>query len=289
MGLSCGWPKPECHHISRDLPNPMVTASFEDKHFILLYHILCVQCTRIHKLGWGAECPYVWKSGSGCFPLWLPTLSFEISHWILRSLTDLTGWPAISGGVCLSPPSPVWMLLIHMTTPSCFTWVLGMQTRVPIFTRQALYLLNHLPSPQNDTYSVLLEVTEIYVETFYHFSPISLSHPKKFWLLVKRIFKDPFQNNWSRLLANAAFISMSESIVILTKDCFLSIILHCTQMECLGWGTSGTRVSFFHRVICSQSRQQVREHCFPEVRKTCLSTHGSPERTVNVSLPAALR
>lgn len=103
------------------------------------------------------------------------------------------------------------------------------------------------PQPQNDTWSILLELTEIYMETFYHFSPISLSHPKKFWLLIKIIFKDPFQNNWSRLLANAAFIFVRESIVILTKDCFLSIILHCTQMECLwgGWGLQGPEsVSF---------------------------------------------
>lgn len=117
MGLSCGRPKPECHHISRDLPNPMVTANFEDKHFIMRYHILCVQCTHIHKLGWGAECTCVWKSGSGCFPLWLPTLSFEISHWILRSLTDLTGWPAISGeSVC--PHHPLcecyWYIWPHL-------------------------------------------------------------------------------------------------------------------------------------------------------------------------------
>lgn len=96
------------------------------------------------------------------------------------------------------------------------------------------------PQPQNDTWSILLELTEIYMETFYHFSPISLSYPKKFWLLIKIIFKAPFQNNWSRLLANTAFIFVRESIVILTKDCFLSIILHCTQMECL-WGGGNFR------------------------------------------------
>lgn len=164
---------------------------------------------------------------------------YDSLPYLLKYLTKFTYWfdwmASHLRGVCLSPPIPVWMLLIHMTTPSCFTWVLGMQTQVLMFTQQALYLLSHLPSPKmilGASFLNWLKSTWKLSTISHQFLSVTL---RNFWLLIKIIFKDPFQNNWSRLLANAAFIFVRESIVILTKDCFLSIILHCTQMECL-WG-----------------------------------------------------
>lgn len=68
-------------------------------------------------------------------------------------------------------------------------------------------------------------------------------------------------------MANTVFIFFRESIVVLTKDSCLSVnnsSLHTDGVFIMD--TSGTRASVFHGVICSQSRQQVQEHCVPKDR-----------------------
>lgn len=147
---------------------------------------MCVQCTCIYKCG--RVCVHMsMKVRVRMFSSFTPYLVF----WDLSLNPAFTYWfdwmaSHLWGLIC--PYYPVWMSLIHVTTTSCFTWVLGMQTQVLMSTQQALYLLSHLPSPKMILIASFLNWLKSTLKVFDHFSPIFLSYPKKFWLLIKTTF-----------------------------------------------------------------------------------------------------